>query len=450
MKLGKFILGLLTKPGFKVSSFPRRRESRRFCYWLLIILIFCLLGQSPALACRYNVRDIGFIYVGINPYRLYGFVDDNTPADIASGFDQILRASLMETNIKPEVVNIDFVPTHPAKKYLDKLNIKSFPAAVLISPDEKTRLINLPETDQSFKQNLLNLLEELISSPLRENLLQHTLNNFAVVLLIEGPDQNQNTELSEVASDALARISEQMKLMPKKIENPPQLVILKKQNFQQEKFLLWTLDLTPEKIDQPYAAVYYGKLRRMGPVLKGSQITTERLINFLSVVGADCECGLDRSWMLGPTLPFRWDAALEPELVKSLGFDPENPMVKMEVSRILRFSLNRSQNSQDIDAFAGQSLGYQEIVVQFDLPPQQDTTPQPQQPDSTPSQTELKQTQVQNSPSEPAPPQPVQNEPPQTSLPQADTFRTNSLLLIASLAILVVLVGLFIVVRRRY
>jgi LPXTG-motif cell wall-anchored protein len=418
---------------------------------LVLILLLCVLfAHTVALACRYNVRDIGFIDVGINPYRLYGFVDDNTPADITAGFDQILRASLIETNIKPEVVNIDFVPTHPAKKYLDKLNIKSFPAAVLISPDEKTRLITLPENDQSFKQNLLNLLEELISSPLREKILQHTLNNFAVVLLVEGPDQNQNTELAEVASDALARISEQMKLMPKKIENPPHLVILKNQNFQQEKILLWTLDLTPEKIDQAYAAVFYGKLRRMGPVLKGSEITTQRLMNFLSVVGADCECGLDRSWMLGPNLPFRWDTSLEPELVKSLGFDPENPMVKMEVSRILRFSLTQPSNSQDIDAFAGQSLGYQEIVVQFDLPPQQNTTSDSQQPDTVPDQPELQQTRVQNPPPQPATPQPVQPPPQQTTLPQTGIFRTNSLLLITSLAILIVLVGLFIVVRRRH
>jgi hypothetical protein len=267
--------------------------------------------------------------------------------------------------------------------------------------------------------------------------------------LVEGPDQKQNTELTEIASDAITRIGEQMKLMPKKIENPPVLVTLKKQNFQQEETLLWTLDLTPEKISQPYAAVYYGKLRRMGPVLEGSQITTQRLMNFLSVVGADCECGLDRSWMLGPTLLFRWDAALEPDLVKSLGFDPENPMVKMEVSQILRSSLAQSRNPQDIDAFSGHSLGYQEIVVQFDLPPEQDTTPQPQQTDTVPPQSQLQQPQPKDPSAEPAPPS-VQNEPQQTSLPQAQTFRTNSLLLIASLAILIVLVGLFVVVRRRY
>jgi hypothetical protein len=134
---------------------------------VVILLLSAMFSAPPALACRYNVRDIGFIDVGIKPYLLYAFVDDNTPADITAGFNQILKASLIETNIKPEVVNIDFVPTHPAKKYLDKLSIKSFPSAVLIFPDENTHIITLPKPDQFFKQNLLAVLDGLISSPLR-------------------------------------------------------------------------------------------------------------------------------------------------------------------------------------------------------------------------------------------------------------------------------------------
>jgi hypothetical protein len=73
----------------------------------------------------------------------------------------------------------------------------------------------------------------------------------------------------------------------------------------------------------------------MGPVLTGDDITTRKILNLLSIVGADCECGLDNSWKLGTMIPLRWDYAMQKRVAGLLGFDVENPMIKSEMSRIL-------------------------------------------------------------------------------------------------------------------
>jgi len=76
------------------------------------------------------------------------------------------------------------------------------------------------------------------------------------------------------------------------------------------------------------------------------------------VVGADCECGIDKNWILGTMLPIRWNKKWQDRLVKNLGFDPENPLIKMEINRIMRTGyynpalLNKNQNAKTDTGFA--------------------------------------------------------------------------------------------------
>jgi hypothetical protein len=69
--------------------------------------------------------------------------------------------------------------------------------------------------------------------------------------------------------------------------------------------------------------------------MKGEEITEPNLTGILSIIGADCECGLDVSWTQGTPLPIRWDGKLHAQAAKMLGFDPESPIVKLEASRII-------------------------------------------------------------------------------------------------------------------
>ena len=335
----------------------------------LASLLFCF-HCSSVLACRYNVRDVGFADLGSEPYYLYGYVSQGTPAAITSTFQKISSAALAESNIKFQIINTDQQKNHPAVKYIDIWRIKSYPAAVLVSPEEQSLLVPVTKPDQPFEQTLWAALDDVLSSPKRQEIIQQVSKTFGAVLLIKGAEQEENERVQNAVSVAIETISMQMKMMPKSIAQPPVSIVIEPELFSREKILLWSLGLNAEEIDKPYAAVLYGRARLIGPLLKGEEITKTRMTNILSVIGADCECGLDRRWVLGTMLPVRWDEKIQARVAKALGFDPENPMVKMEISQIIRHSLISSGRSQDLDNYPDVSFGYREIVVDFDSAPE--------------------------------------------------------------------------------
>ena len=338
-----------------------------------LAVVICLWGclqTHSAFACRYNVRDVGFVDLGTEPYYLYGYVSQDTPVAITSSFKKILRAALMESNIKGEIINIDQQKNHPAMKYLDIRRIKSYPAAVLVSPEDRSLLVPVTKPGQPFEQTLWSALDDVLSSPKRGEIIQQVSKTFGAVLLIKGAEQEENERVQDAVSGAIETISMQMKTMPKPIAQPPVTVVIEPELFSKEKILLWSLGLDADKVDRPHAAVLYGRARLIGPLLKGEEIAETRLTNILSVIGADCECGLDRRWVLGMMLPARWDDKIQARVAKALGFDPENPMVKMEISQIIRHSLISSGGTQDLGNYPGASFGYREIVVDFNPAPE--------------------------------------------------------------------------------
>ena len=126
-----------------------------------------------------------------------------------------------------------------------------------------------------------------------------------------------------------------MKLMPKAISRPPVLVVVDRESLPQEEILVWSLGLDTDKTSAPCAAVLYGRARWIGPLLKGQEISESVLADILYVIGEDCECGLDWQVLLGTMLPARWDSRTQARTAEALGFDPENPMIRMEISQIL-------------------------------------------------------------------------------------------------------------------
>ena len=92
-----------------------------------------------------------------------------------------------------------------------------------------------------------------------------------------------------------------------------------------------------------------GRGRRVGESMRGGLITRTALQEAMAVVGQDCECGLDRVWMQGERFPLAWGRAEKQAAFAELGFDPDNPKVKAEISRIMHAAripgqaANRSQ-----------------------------------------------------------------------------------------------------------
>jgi len=321
---------------------------------VLLILLWNCLQSPPVFACRYNVREVGMVDLGIESYYLYGYVNNDTPADVISNFKEIASTELEDTNIKFEIINIDQERAHPAMKYIDSPGAQSFPAAVLVSPDGQTLQLPVMKPNQSFKETFSSAINDILLSPKRKEILQQVAKTYGVVLLIEGPNTPDNERAKKTILAALERIAEQMELMPKPIAHPPVLVTVDSNSLSQEKILLWSLGLDTDKVSEPLAVVLYGRARWLGPLFAGEQIDELNLAEILFVIGADCECGIDHRWLQGTMLPARWDEDLQAQAAESLGFDPEDPMTKTEISWIVR---------RGYPVYIDAPVGYQEFVV---------------------------------------------------------------------------------------
>jgi hypothetical protein len=334
--------------------------------WLIAPVLCCLaLGAYSARGCEYNVRAVGFIDVGIEPYRLIVYLPENFPAGELSGLKEALEVALVETNIRFEAVTAGADANQPALELVKTHGISRFPAAVLVSPDGQSMPLILSEKETSLAKAVPAALESVLASPLRRQILEKCADVYGVVLLIEGPDSKANAAARETISAAINNINEQMEYLPtptagKPIEKPPELAVLDQKSLTREQVLLWTLRLKPEDVNQPRAAVFYGRGRWIGPLFEGENLTAGNLTQLLAIIGGDCECGLDYRWVQGTMLPVRWDEALQQKVVASLGFDPENPMTKMEMVSIVR----RGMGGFD---YPGVPLDYREIEVGNDV-----------------------------------------------------------------------------------
>jgi hypothetical protein len=288
-----------------------------------------------ALACRYNVRDLGFVDLEPESYRLFGFVRADTQADTVALLRETPAAALQDCNIAVEIINIDQQTNHVALKHLPAGAAGSFPVAVLVSPDGQTLPLSLARSGQTFREGLAAALAEVASSPARETILRAVGQAFGAVLLLEGDTADANTLARQAITRALEQTRAQMKSLPKAIAEPPVMIVLDAPARTRERILLWSLGLDTASQSQPSAAVLYGKARWIGPLMKGEEITERNVTGILSIIGADCECGMDISWTRGTRLPVRWDERLHAQVAKGLGFDPESPMVKLEASRII-------------------------------------------------------------------------------------------------------------------
>ena len=319
------------------------------------LLFFYCVSAFP---CRFTVREVGFADVVPQFYHLYCYVDNRTEAGIISAFNQISFTYFIDTNVKGKVIHSDQVSnSHPAK-YFQEWEHEELPSVILVSPNETSIVFPLPPN----KSGIRSLVEQIIQSGTRDQILQATIQTYGVVLLVEGKDSAENRRASSAIRLAIERIKDKIPEMPKPVNELPRAITLSYQDRDQEKILLWSLTGKMELGEGPFAIVLYGRGRQIGPLMEGNQITTANLVNTLSLIGADCECGLDRSTMLGTMIPLKWDQSMQADLVKQLGFDPESPMIKNEISQIL----SRTPVSPGQSISEDPLLGYTEFTVTFE------------------------------------------------------------------------------------
>ena len=314
---------------------------------------------------------MGFVDIIPYPYSLYFFIQDSTPEIFVTAFRQISYASFMDSNIKAEIINTDHQKDHPALEYKQFWELKSFPAAILMSPAGRSFVIPVSAPGKTFKETMRSSLESIVFSRVREEILSHTVKAYCVVLVFEGENAAENKRVHKLVDNAAGKIARVMSQLPKRIDEPPHIIVIPQKSVSREKILLWSLGITGNQMNEPHVAVIYGKGRRIGPVLKGKQISGNRLISMLSIIGLSCECGLDKKWIMGPLLPLRWGEGFQSDVVKFLGFDPESPVVKTEMSSIMSFDFFKSSE----EALSVDNLGdildeYSEELLEFQGEPE--------------------------------------------------------------------------------
>ncbi|MFM1557606.1 MAG: hypothetical protein ACKJR1_14060 [Limisphaerales bacterium] len=128
--------------------------------------ILTVLFALDALACRFNVRDVGFVDLGSEKYRLFVFVPDATPAAEIESLKSIAYATYLESNVKADVLTASAAAKGEAAQFLPA-NLKQA-KAVLVSVDGKRSLPVLLSVDgKSLSVSAWDGLESVFDSPRR-------------------------------------------------------------------------------------------------------------------------------------------------------------------------------------------------------------------------------------------------------------------------------------------
>ena len=312
-----------------------------------LLFIFCFCNTLIAYSCRYTIREIGYSDIGSEPHYLYIFTNSETSEKEISSIHNLSHSILNETNVKLKLFDAD----------KEKYNIKSFPSGVFVFPGGEYMIFSLKQAGRSLYESVWMLLDNLVTSTCRKTIKAKLLQAYCVVLVVEGDNRQQNENVLLETKKAVREITRMLDQMPKVVDSPPVVVVLPRKDIPDERLLLTSLGITEKETGMPSVAILYGRGRIMGPVLQGDLISRDIIHNLLSIVGADCECGLDHSWILGRMIPLRWESSVQNELAKNLGFDIENPMVRSEMSQILSL---KQAHVKSLDPMGSSLLGYSE------------------------------------------------------------------------------------------
>jgi len=327
---------------------------------LLHLLLWIVLSLSPCShACRYTVREIGFSQAQAIPYRLVLPMPDTFSADLLAEAKKISQTALADANITAEIVRqgvLDSLLLFPDNPAVEK------DKALLISPLGQWLSHPFSIDSTSWKSKLWELLDWACLSPLRKEINDHLGRAYCVVLLLQSDEEGENARSKARAMGSIEEIIKIMPNLPKPISQPPVLLEVNRQRQKQERLLLWSLG-ADTVATYPRAAVIYGRVRRLGPILQQETFTEANLVNLLALIGADCECGLDRSWILGVMLPSRWGDRMQQAIANELGFDVENPSVRMEMEQILTLDApTPAADASHADFLAGYREGLTELL----------------------------------------------------------------------------------------
>ncbi len=298
----------------------------------LVFMLAMWMGLN-AFACRFNVRDVGFVDLGSEPYRLFVFVPDATSSSERDDLESITFATFLESNIKAEVLTASGAKAKAAAQFLPR-DLKQA-QAVLVSADGKRSIaVELAAEGKPLSVSAWDGLESVFDSPRRNAVLANVYEHYGVILVVEGRDADENVRIKKMADTVVASITAKMDKLEKEIREPPVVEVIKADQLEAERAFLWSLGLDAIG-ETPQVVVLYGRGRIIGPVLRDELLDERALTAIVNTIGLNCECGLDRQWMQGTMIPQKWDEDVQKQWASHLGFDPESPAIRLEMSQIL-------------------------------------------------------------------------------------------------------------------
>jgi len=318
----------------------QRLEFRR-CTCVYIVAIV-LAAESLVSACRYNVRDTGFVDQGNSQYLATVFGTAEELATISEIAEKIAGES-----------NLVFQPGDGST------GLQVGPSIQFRSPDD--RQLQLSTSDETSLQEWVS---SLVDSPLRADLIDQLLNCHSVILIVEGQDDGLNQRARTIAKETIEAVQESSAMWPKPIDRPAELLVLMAKDREKEKISLWSWAMDSSGGDT-HIAILFGRGRRLGPLLTVDEAADGKLHQLLTVVSMDCECEYDIAPLFGAMMPHRWTESQETTAVGLLGFDPGHPLVQSEVRHILQRGAGRGGGGDHILPLTSDEplLGYQEILL---------------------------------------------------------------------------------------
>ena len=284
-------------------------------------------------ACRFNVRDVGFVDLGSEKYRLFIFVPDATPVAEVDSLKSIAYATYLDSNVKAQLLTASAAAKGEAANFLPADLSKA--QAVLVSADGKRSLpVSLTVDGNPLSVSAWDGLESVFDSPRRNTVVSKVYEHYGVILIAEGKNADENRRIRKMADRVVASITSKMDKLEKEIREPPVVEVISAKEFAGERAFMWSLGIT-EIAETPQVAVLYGRGRIIGPVLRDARLDERSLAAIVNTIGLNCECGLDRKWMQGTMIPQKWDEDVQKQFADQLGFDPESPAIRIEMSQIL-------------------------------------------------------------------------------------------------------------------
>lgn len=321
---------------------------------IVSVASLAFLVASPAEACPYSIRDSAFIGSENLPSFQLLLITDSTDESLFDSIDTANVAWLSEANVVAEVVPTDSATVRGIRNQLpdEQLSPEGL-TAVLVSPQGGARFMGTLQPEDISLDSVMRLVSATVASPLRTKLHNDLLEAWAVLLVVHDNDADAAEQLADRARQAGDRIVGTTTEMDKTVEQPPQVVVLNRQD-PEEQVLLWSLGLLGEETasDEPQVAMLTGRGELRGPVLTGDEATEEAIYGMLEMLGRNCTCTTDDAWHTGPVIPLEWTDDMQASVEESLGFDPEDPEAIGAITGVMA-------------GLAG-SLGYQEAALEYE------------------------------------------------------------------------------------